>query len=155
MQQALRSFLGYVARGRIEEERSHLPELQGEAYSRAACALFAHKAYGRCLKTYQRSNPILDGERIAPDARLDGKFLIQTLDYALLPEDVALGYKQLFEVEDAFKSLNVRYNQRGKASSPPDLMELYNYRWLIEKNRYLSSPQAREAYYVRELEAAA
>jgi transposase len=91
--------------GRIEEELAHLPELKGEAHSRAACALLAHKAYGRYLKTDERGNPIIDRERIAADARLDGKFLIQTSDDTLSPEDVALGYKQLFEVEDAFKSL--------------------------------------------------
>lgn len=36
-----------------------------------------------------------------------------------------------------------------------DFVELYNEYWLIEKNGYLSPRQAREAYYARELEAAA
>jgi len=36
-----------------------------------------------------------------------------------------------------------------------DFVELYNEYWLIEKNGYLSPRQAREAYYQRQMEAAA
>lgn len=36
-----------------------------------------------------------------------------------------------------------------------DFVELYNNEWLIEKNGYLSPRQMREAYYEREMEAAA
>jgi putative transposase len=36
-----------------------------------------------------------------------------------------------------------------------DFVKLYNDQWLIEKNGYLSPCQAREAYYAREVEAAA
>lgn len=90
---------------RIEEELAHLPELEGEAHSKAACALLSHKAYGRYLKTDSRGNAVIDRKRIAEDARLDGKYLIRTSDDTLSPEDVAQGYKQLAEVEDAFRSL--------------------------------------------------
>ncbi|GMA65466.1 hypothetical protein GCM10025859_63760 [Alicyclobacillus fastidiosus] len=37
--------------------------------------------------------------------RLDGKYLIRTSDDTLSAEDVALGYKQLWQVEAAFRSL--------------------------------------------------
>lgn len=90
---------------RIEEELSHLPELEGESHPKAACALLSHKAYGRYLKTDSKGNPIIDRKRIAEDARLDGKYLIKTSDDTLSAEDVALGYKQLSEVEAAFRSL--------------------------------------------------
>ncbi len=90
---------------RLEEELSHLPELSGESHSKAACALLSHKAYGRYLKTDSKGNPVIDRKRIAEDARLDGKYLIKTSDDTLSAEDVALGYKQLAEVEDAFRSL--------------------------------------------------
>jgi putative transposase len=36
-----------------------------------------------------------------------------------------------------------------------DFVELYNEQWLLEKNGYLSPRQAREAYYVTEVGAAA
>jgi hypothetical protein len=90
---------------RIEEELAHLPEIEGEAHSKAACALLSHKAYGRYLKTDKEGNPVIDREKTRADARLDGKYLIRTSDDTLSPEDVALGYKQLAEVEDAFRSL--------------------------------------------------
>jgi len=91
--------------GTLEEELSRLKETKGEAHSRAACALIAHKAYGRYLKVGKSGNPILDRKRIAEDERLDGKYLIRTSDDTLSAEDVALGYKQLAEVEAAFRSL--------------------------------------------------
>jgi IS4 transposase len=89
----------------LEEELSRLKETKGEAHSKAACALISHKAYGRYLKTGKSGNPVLDKKRIAADERLDGKYLIRTSDDTLSAEDVALGYKQLSEVEAAFRSL--------------------------------------------------
>lgn len=89
----------------LEEELSRLKETKGEAHSKAACALISHKAYGRYLKTGKSGNPILDKKRITEDERLDGKYLIRTSDDTLSAEDVALGYKQLAEVEAAFRSL--------------------------------------------------
>ena len=91
--------------GTLAEELSRLKETQGEAHSRAACALISHKAYGRYLKTSKSGGPILDRKRMAEDERLDGKYLIRTSDDTLSAEDVALGYKQLAEVEAAFRSL--------------------------------------------------
>ena len=43
--------------------------------------------------------------QVKKEARLDGKYLLRTSDDTLSPEDVALGYKQLLEVEDAFRTL--------------------------------------------------
>lgn len=39
------------------------------------------------------------------EEHLDGKYLLSTSDDTLSPEDVALGYKQLLEVEDSFRTL--------------------------------------------------
>lgn len=89
----------------LEEELSRLKEAKGEAHPKAACALLSHKAYGRYLKTGKSGGPILDRKRVAADERLDGKYLIRTSDDTLSAEDVALGYKQLSEVEAAFRSL--------------------------------------------------
>ncbi len=89
----------------LEEELSRLGETKGEAHSKAACALIAHKAYGRYLKAGKSGGPVLDKKRIAEDERMDGKYLIRTSDDTLSAEDVALGYKQLSEVEAAFRSL--------------------------------------------------
>jgi len=37
--------------------------------------------------------------------KLDGKYLLSTSDKSLSAEDIALGYKQLMEVERAFRTL--------------------------------------------------
>ncbi|UCH26705.1 MAG: transposase, partial [Trueperaceae bacterium] len=41
----------------------------------------------------------LDKAKIQADAKLDGKFLVSTSDLELSAEDIALGYKQLHEIE--------------------------------------------------------
>jgi len=46
------------------------------------------------------------------EAHLDGKYIISTSDDTLSPEDVALGYKQLMEVERAFRTLKTTLDLR-------------------------------------------
>jgi hypothetical protein len=89
----------------LAEELSRLRETKGEGHPKAACALLSHRAYGRYLKVGKSGGPVLDRKRIQEDERLDGKYLIRTSDDTLPAEDVALGYKQLSEVEAAFRSL--------------------------------------------------
>ena len=43
---------------------------------------------------------------------LDGKYLLSSSDDTLSPEDVALGYKQLMEVERAFRTLKTTWELR-------------------------------------------
>ena len=46
------------------------------------------------------------------EEKLDGKYLLSTSDDTLSAEDVALGYKQLHEVEDAFRTLKTTLSLR-------------------------------------------
>ena len=46
------------------------------------------------------------------EAHLDGKYIISTSDDTLTPEDIALGYKQLMEVERAFRTLKTTLDLR-------------------------------------------
>jgi hypothetical protein len=48
---------------------------------------------------------VIDRAKVQAEARLDGKYLLRTSDDTLTPADVALGYKQLVEVEEAFRTL--------------------------------------------------
>ncbi len=90
---------------RLERELSQLKQLKGQPHSRACCALLANPAYSRYLKTNRQGRPHLDRRKLREEARLDGKYLVRTSDDTLAAEDVALGYKQLAEVERAFRSL--------------------------------------------------
>lgn len=56
--------------------------------------------------------PKINKTKIKTEEKLDGKYLLRTSDDTLSPEDVALGYKQLLEVEDAFRTLKTTLELR-------------------------------------------
>lgn len=90
---------------KLELELSKLKELDGDAHTKAHCALQTHPTYKRFLKSDKRGNLRIDAKAVTAMERLDGKYLIRTSDDTLSAEDVALGYKQLWQVETAFRSL--------------------------------------------------
>jgi transposase len=47
----------------------------------------------------------IDAAKQRAEARLDGKFVIQSNDDSLTPADLAMGYKQLQRVEEAWRTL--------------------------------------------------
>ena len=47
----------------------------------------------------------LDAAKVSADAKLDGKYLLRTSDPHLSTEDIALGYKQLLEVERGWRDM--------------------------------------------------
>jgi hypothetical protein len=61
------------------------------------------------LHRYLRTTPSgllrLDAAAVPADARLDGKYLLRTADPHLSAEDIALGYKQLLEVERGWRDM--------------------------------------------------
>lgn len=54
----------------------------------------------------------IDRAAIAADAKLDGKFLLRTSDPTLTAEDIALGYKQLLQVERGWRDLKLHLDLR-------------------------------------------
>lgn len=89
----------------LREELKRLKPCEGEQHSKAVCELMASRRYGKYLKLGSDGIPRIDQAKVKQEARLDGKYLVKTSDDTLSAEDVALGYKQLLEVEDAFRSL--------------------------------------------------
>lgn len=61
------------------------------------------------LKRFLRVTPAgklrVDQKAVAAEQRLDGKFLLRTSDPTLSAEDIALGYKQLLEVERGWRDM--------------------------------------------------
>jgi hypothetical protein len=47
----------------------------------------------------------VDAKAIAAETKLDGKYLLRCSDPTLSPEDIALGYKQLLEVERGWRDM--------------------------------------------------
>jgi hypothetical protein len=91
--------------GHIREELEAIERLPPGRQAQAVGVLLAHPTYGRYLKLDQRRWPVIDRAKVQAEARLDGKYLLRTSDDTLTPADVALGYKQLVEVEEAFRTL--------------------------------------------------
>jgi hypothetical protein len=61
------------------------------------------------LNRYLRTTPAgklrLDAARVKTETNLDGKYLLRCSDPQLSPEDIALGYKQLLEVERGWRDM--------------------------------------------------
>ena len=59
------------------------------------------------LKRFLRVTPggllRVDQGAVAAERRLDGKFLLRSSDPTLSAEDIALGYKQLLEIEPGWR----------------------------------------------------
>lgn len=86
------------------------PQMRG--HKKAVCALLSHKTYGRYLREKGNGKIAIDTAKIRAEERLDGKYLLSTSDDSLSPEDVALGYKQLLQVERAFRTLKTTLDLR-------------------------------------------
>jgi hypothetical protein len=89
---------------RIQHALARLPR-GGEEHTKAVCALRANESLGRYVKLDRVGRPVLDRAKLKSEERLDGKYLVVTSDDSLSSADVALGYKQLVEVERAWRSL--------------------------------------------------
>ena len=90
--------------------RSHsLPQQQRHDL---ACRLEAKPGYRRFLRQTKAGLLRIDRAAVAAEQRLDGKFLLRASDPSLSGEDVALGYKQLLEVERAWRDLKTSLELR-------------------------------------------
>ena len=76
-----------------------------DQHGKRACQLLSHSTYNRYLKLLKNGRVKVDRAKVKAEEKHDGKYLLRTSDDTLRPEDVALGYKQLLEVEAAFRTL--------------------------------------------------
>ena len=97
---------------RLKEKLAKLKELDGEAHTKAHCRLYSHIIYKKYLKIDAKGNLKINEKAVKEAGKLDGKYLIRTSDDTLSVEDIALGYKQLWEVENAFRTLKTTLELR-------------------------------------------
>ena len=101
-----------------ERQRRHraevLAELEAElaplrpgegGHRRRVCELRASGRYGRYVRLTRRGLARIDRAKVKAAARSDGKFVVHSNDDTLTAEDMALGYKQLQRVEQAWRQL--------------------------------------------------
>lgn len=98
--------LDRVNREQILERLScELEVLNKKNKTKAQCKLLLHRSMGRYVKELKSGKLRIDKAKVRKDQKLDGKYLLSTSDQHLSAEDIALGYKQLLEVERAFRTL--------------------------------------------------
>lgn len=92
---------------RLESELAGLQRSNhgGDEHTKAVCRLIAHRTLGRYLKQSKRGKLSIDRAKVRAEEKLDGKYLLRSSDDTLSAEDIALGYKQLLEVERAWRDM--------------------------------------------------
>ena len=80
-------------------------QLTSNARAELAGELRGYPGLKRFLRTTPGGLLRVDKRAVAAETRLDGKFLLRTSDPTLSAEDVALGYKQLLEVERGWRDM--------------------------------------------------
>jgi len=89
----------------LEAELASLKEVRGESHSKRVCQLRASRRYGRYLRLTKGGLLRIDAAKQRAAEQLDGKFVVHSNDDSLTPADLALGYKQLQRVEEAWRTL--------------------------------------------------
>jgi hypothetical protein len=106
----------------LEAELSPLDDSRA-GHSKRVCALLSSKRFGRFLRQTSTGKLRIDRTAVAEAARYDGKWVITSNDDTLTAEDMALGYKQLLRVEQAWRQLK----------SGLDLRPVFHFRpWRIQ-----------------------
>ena len=98
----------------LAELRRELRELppDGRGYAAAVERIRGERRYGPYLGKNRQGEPCVDAVKVHAAERLDGKYLVSTSDDTLSAEDVALGYRQLLEVERCFRTLKTTLDLR-------------------------------------------
>jgi transposase len=102
----------------VEKKMAVLNKRKSRNHNKAICDLKSHPVYGKYVKELADGRLKIDLKKVKIESRYDGKFLIETSDDTLSINDIVLGYKQLNDVEKAFRtlktSLDLRPNYHSK-----------------------------------------
>ena len=89
----------------LEAQVANLRSCSGGEHSKRVCELRASGRYGRYVRLTGTGRAVIDQAKVKSAERLDGKFVVHSNDDTLSAEDMALGYKQLQRVEQAWRQL--------------------------------------------------
>ena len=96
----------------VEKRIDAMKNRKRRSHTKEVCELKSHPVYGKYIKELKDGRLKIDRKKVITESRYDGKFLIETSDDTLSVEDVVFGYKQLNDVEDAFRSLKTTLELR-------------------------------------------
>ncbi len=74
------------------------------AHNKAVCELKSHRSFGKYVKELADGRLKIVQSRLDQESHYDGKYLIETSDDTLNLRDIVLGYKQLYNIERAFRT---------------------------------------------------
>lgn len=104
----------------LETKLSELNNRKKKSHSKAVCELTSHRVYGKYIKELKDGTLKINRSRLRSESRYDGKYLIQTSDDTLSLRDIVLGYKQLYDVEQAFRTLKTNIKLHPNNHSKDD-----------------------------------
>jgi hypothetical protein len=91
--------------GELEAELVSLQDIDSSSYAKRVFELVASRRYGRYLRRTGTGKLRIDWAAVHAAEKHDGKFVVHSNDDTLTAEDLALGYKQLMRVEQAWRQL--------------------------------------------------
>ena len=109
----------------IEEKISEMNNRRDRSHTKEVCDLKSHAVYGKYIKELADGRLKVNKTKAAADGKFDGKFLIETSDDTLSVEDVVFGYKQLYDVEHAFRSLKTTLKLRPNYHSKDERIKCH------------------------------
>lgn len=94
---------------RLEAELEALPSLKPDDRKQRVHELMATKSYKRYLLELKNGDLKINRAKVKEEEGLDGKYLLTTSEGTLTAEDLALGYKHLQMVEQAWRVLKALF----------------------------------------------
>ena len=87
------------------EKIDQLNSRRSKTHSKKVCELKSHRVYGKYVKELKTGHLKLNRQKLREEPRYDGKYIVETSDDTLSIKDIVLGYKQLYDIERAFRTL--------------------------------------------------
>ncbi|MGH2858443.1 MAG: IS1634 family transposase [Solirubrobacteraceae bacterium] len=110
---------------RLKQEIHHADTLAPSKRSELYGALATKPAYKRFLRRTKTGKLRIDRSAVTKEAKLDGKFLLRTSDETLSAEDIAQGYKALYEAERGWRDLKHTIDMRPAYHRREDRIEAH------------------------------
>ena len=96
----------------IQQAIAESDRLSGADGQKLHGQLSAKRGYKRFLRTTKTGLLRIDRGAVKAETHLDGKFLLRSSDPTLSVEDIALGYKQLLQIERAWRDMKTTLDLR-------------------------------------------
>lgn len=109
----------------LHEKINELNGRKKKSHNKAACELKSHRIYSKYIKELKTGKLSIDRGKLRLESHYDGKYLLETSDDTLSVRDIVLGYKQLYDVERAFRTLKTELELHPNFHSNDDRIKCH------------------------------